>query len=468
MAEWLGVLIAAAVLVIIWQLFRIGAKVRTDGLLREKTSDQLVRLADDVQQALLVNRREMAESGRMLREEVGNRLQGMADGLARSFDQMLAANDRQLKAFSEQLAQTRQQLDGQMNGLSQRLDGQLSSTRAAIDTQLARNAEQLAKIIEVVNGQLRALQEDNSRKLEEMRRTVDEKLHASLEKRLGESFQLVSERLEMVHRGLGEMQSLAAGVGDLKRVLTNVKTRGVWGEVQLESIIEQLLTSGQYEKNVATIPGSSERVEFAVKLPGRDNGLSQIWLPIDAKFPLEDYQNLLNAHEQGDGAAVEACRKRLAGRLVDEAKRIAGKYVAVPHTTDFAIMFLPTEGLYAEGLRIPGLAENLANNHRVVVAGPTTLMAVLNSLRIGFRTLAIEQRSAEVWRILGAIKTEFVKFGNLLDKTSKKIQETGNTIGQAAQRSRAIERQLKKVEGLPADESNRLLELPPLSDGDEE
>ncbi|MCR4399270.1 MAG: DNA recombination protein RmuC [Syntrophomonadaceae bacterium] len=295
-----------------------------------------------------------------------------------------------------------------------------------------------------------------SRFLEQMRAVVDEKLHATLERRLGESFRQVSERLEQVHKGLGEMQSLAAGVGDLKKVLTNVKTRGVWGEVQLGNILEQMLTPDQYAANVATKPHSGERVEFAVRLPGRDEG-SCVWLPIDAKFPQEDYHRLLEATENGDPVAAEEAARQLEQRIRQEARSISEKYIDPPHTTDFAIMFLPTESLYAEVLRRPGLADALQRQYRVNVAGPTTLAALLNSLSLGFRTLAIERRSGEVWTLLGAVKTEFGRFGDILEKTQKKLQEASNSIDQATRRSRTIERKLKGVQELPAVEAARQL-----------
>jgi DNA recombination protein RmuC len=281
-----------------------------------------------------------------------------------------------------------------------------------------------------------------------MRKTVDEKLHATLEQRLGESFKLVSERLEMVHRGLGEMQTLASGVGDLKRVLTNVKTRGTWGELQLEALIEQILTPDQYEKNIATRPGASERVEIAIRFPGRDAD-QPVWLPIDAKFPIEDYQRLLDAQEQADHAMVEESARALEARIRAEAKKICDKYIAPPHTTDFAVMYLPTEGLYAEVLRRPGLAEGLQREYRVVITGPTNTAAMLNSLQMGFRTLAIEQRSSEVWALLGGVKTEFERFGGVIAETEKKLQEAANKFSAVGVRTRAIQRKLKDVQALP-------------------
>lgn len=306
-----------------------------------------------------------------------------------------------------------------------------------------------------VEGRLTAIQADNATKLDEMRRTVDEKLHATLEQRLGESFKLVSERLEQLHRGLGEMQTLAAGVGDLKRVLTNVKTRGTWGEVQLAALLEQMLTTDQFAANVATRPGSNERVDFAIRLPGKDDG-AVVWLPVDAKFPIEDYQRLLDAHEP---AAVEEAAKAIENRLKAEAKSIREKYVSPPHTTDFALLYLPIEGLYAEALRRPGLAEVLQRDFRVSLTGPTTLAAMLNSLQMGFRTLAIEQRSAEVWAVLGAVKTEFGKFGEALAHTKKKLDEASNSISKAETRTRQLSRKLKEVEALPVAEAEQLIGL---------
>ncbi|HLO62574.1 MAG TPA: DNA recombination protein RmuC, partial [Azonexus sp.] len=313
--------------------------------------------------------------------------------------------------------------------------------------------ERFERLKATVEGRLTAIQADNANKLEEMRRTVDEKLHATLEQRLGESFKLVSDRLEQVHRGLGEMQTLAAGVGDLKRVLTNVKTRGTWGEVQLSALLEQLLTADQFAANVATKPGSGERVDFAIRLPGKGDG-AEVWLPIDAKFPIEDYQRLIDALEP---AAIEEAAKAIEVRLKNEAKSIREKYVAPPHTTDFAVLYLPIEGLYAEALRRPGLAEVLQRDYRVSLAGPTTLAAMLNSLQMGFRTLAIEQRSAEVWAVLGAVKTEFGKFGEALAHTKKKLDEASNSIAKAETRTRQLSRKLKEVEALPVADSEQLI-----------
>jgi len=298
---------------------------------------------------------------------------------------------------------------------------------------------------------------------------VDEKLQGTLDKRLGESFKQVSDRLEQVHRGLGEMQTLATGVGDLKRVLSNVKTRGNWGEMQLGNLLEQILTPDQYGRNVKTKPTGNQTVEFAIRLPGpEENDNEGVWLPIDAKFPKEDYERLVDAAERGDATGVEQAAKELDSRVRSEAREIRDKYLAPPHTTDFGLLYLPTEGLYAEVLRRPGLVDSLQREQRVVVVGPTTLAALLNSLQMGFRTLAIQKRSSEVWRVLGAVKTQFGKFGDLLDKVKEKLDETGNTIEDAVHRTRQIEKKLRKVEALPGDEAVALLTEEQSADADED
>ena len=319
------------------------------------------------------------------------------------------------------------------------------------------NEARLEAVRATVEQRLELLRTDNAQKLEHIRLTVDEKLHATLEQRLGESFKLVSDRLEQVHKGLGEMQTLAAGVGDLKKVLTNIKTRGTWGEVQLENLLEQMLTPAQYSKNVATRPGQPWRVEFAIRLPGRDEGKNEFWLPIDAKFPLEDFQRLQDAQERADLAAVELFGKALEDRVRRQAKDIHDKYIEPPYTTDFALLYLPVESLYAEVLRRPGLGDLIQREYQVTLAGPTTLAAILNSLQMGFRTLAIERRSGEVWRLLAAVKTEFGTFGDILAKTKKQLEMVGNTLGAAEIRSRSIERKLRGVEVLPESEATLLL-----------
>lgn len=350
-----------------------------------------------------------------------------------------------------------------LNDLSARLDAfgdsqdaRLHRVTAVLDEKLNQNEMRIEKMRDTLNQSVTRMQEENGKKLEEMRQTVDEKLHATLDKRLGESFSLVSQRLEQVYKGLGEMQNLASGVGDLKKVLTNVKTRGVWGEMQLGTLLAQVLTPGQYDENVAVAPHSSQRVEFAVKLPGREEGAT-VYLPIDSKFPIEDYERLLNAYDMGDQAMIAAASAALQNALRVEAKRIAGKYIVPPYTTDFAVMFLPIEGLYAEALRVRGLTEELQEKHRIVVAGPTTLNALLTSLQVGFRTLAIEKRSGEVWQLLSAVKTEFGKFAGLLEATEKKLHAATESIENASRKTRTIERKLRRVEALDEGKAARLL-----------
>ena len=346
-----------------------------------------------------------------------------------------------LNQFSQTL---QQQMGSNTTTQNSRIDG-FSSQLAML---IKSNEERLAEVRNVLENKLRELQQDNATRLEEMRKTVDERLQSTLEKRLGESFSQVSQHLEQVLKGLGEMNTLAAGVGDLKRVLTNVRSRGTWGEVQLGNLLEQTLTAEQYAKNVATRPGSRERVEYAIRLPGQDSA-HVVWLPVDAKFPVEDYERLLAAQERADASAMEEAGRALENRIKLEARTIREKYVEVPHTTDFAILFLPTEGLYAEVLRRPGLADNLQREFRVSIAGPTTLSALLNSLQMGFRTLAIEKRSAEVWQVLGGVKAEFERFGTVLAATKRQLQTVANSIDQAETRTRQMSRQLRAVEALP-------------------
>jgi DNA recombination protein RmuC len=374
------------------------------------------------------SRGESGEQARGLREELHRLLTNSNEVLTSSVDRISRVQKEKLDAFSTSL---------------ERL---IESNH--------KKAEELRSIVE---ARLKELQADNGVKLEEMRKTVDEKLQGTLEKRLGESFKQVSDRLEAVHKGLGEMQSLATGVGDLKRVLTNVKARGTWGEVQLGNLLEQVLAPEQFERNVSPAGVGRAIVEYAIKLPGRDDAGKAVWLPIDAKFPKEDYERLVEAAEKNDPIAIEQAGKDLEARVKSQAKDIQAKYILPPHTTDFGLLYLPTEGLYAEVLRRPGLVDSIQRNQRVVVVGPTTLAALLNSLQMGFRTLAIQKQSSEVWKVLGAVKMEFGRFGEILDKVKKKIEETGSTIDQASVRSRAIEKSLRQVEALPATEAARKL-----------
>ena len=365
--------------------------------------------------------------------------------LSDRLDAIERGQERQERAQREELGVTR----GEQATAAAQLRGEV---RAALQASEAR----LEALRRTMDEKLSALQQDNARKLEEMRRTVDEKLQGTLEQRLGEAFRAVGERLEAVQRGIGEMQSLASGVGDLKKVLGNVKVRGTWGEIQLGNLLAQMLAPEQYALNVATRPHAAERVEFAVRLPGSERG-AEVLLPIDSKFPIEDYQRLVDASERADAAAVEECGRQLEARIKACAQDIRDKYVNPPSTTDFGILFLPTEGLYAEVARRSGLIELLQRDHRVVVAGPTTLAALLNSLQMGFRTLAIQKRSSEVWQVLGAVKTEFGRFGEVLAGVEKKLVEASHKLGAVGTRSRAIERQLRSVQELPAAEAQAVL-----------
>ena len=402
-------------------------------------------------QALVTTLRDAARADsdrleRELRDELGRNAQ-MARADLGNFQQMLLnqsgdvarTQNEQIDSFRAQLGAMQQLIADQLRALGE------------------ANANRLAEVRGTVQTQLAALQEGNERKLEQMRATVDEKLHATLELRLGESFKQVAERLEKVHQGLGDMRNMARDVGSLNRVLTNVKTRGLIGEYQLGNLLEQVLTPEQYAANVETVPGSNARVEFAVRLPGRRDDGAPLWLPIDAKFPREDYERLLDAQDRADPVAAEAAAKAIETRLRQEAKTIREKYIAAPHTTDFGILFVPTEGLYAEALRRPGLVEALQREHRITLAGPTTLLATLSSLQMGFRTLALEKRSAEVWEVLGAVKSEFQKFGDVLAKTKKKLDEASNQIEFAETRTRMMARKLKAVETLPDGRAQALL-----------
>ena len=388
----------------------------------------LERTERTLKEEIAKNREETTGNARHLREEVVSSLTSFNDSLLKQMTNISELQEGRFKTFSGQLADLTQ-----------------------------TNEQKLEKMRETVEERLKALQEDNTKKLDKMRETVDEKLHSTLERRLGESFKLVSERLELVHKGLGEMQNLAVGVGDLKKVLSNVKTRGILGEIQLGNILEQILTAEQYATNVATKKGSRDHVEFAIKLPGKDDSGDVVYLPLDAKFPREHYDALIAAYEHGDPAAVEGASKLLEGNIKKFAKDIKDKYIDPPHTTDFGIMFLPVEGLYAEVVKRPGLIETLQRDFKIIITGPTTLAAILNSLQMGFRTLAIEKRSSEVWTLLGAVKTEFGKFGDILEKTQKKLQEASNTIEDAAKKSRTIERRLKNVQELPSTETPALI-----------
>ncbi|MEO8447570.1 MAG: DNA recombination protein RmuC [bacterium] len=353
-----------------------------------------------------------------------------------------AESAESIKSFGASLNESLRKLQEQINADAKYNRDELSKTLKSFQETFTQEIKFFSDTLE---KRLKYLQDDNNQKLDKMRETVDEKLQTTLEKRLGESFKFVSDRLEQVHKGLGEMQTLAIGVGDIKRVLSNIKTKGVLGEYQLENILEQLLTKDQYSKNVKTKSGSSANVEFAVKLPGRENN-KPLWLPIDSKFPTQDYQILLDAFDSGNVEEITEGRKNLVKRIKDSAKEIRDKYIDPPNTTDFAIMFLPFEGLYAEVLNNAGLFETIQRDFKITITGPTTLSALLNSLQMGFRTLSIEKRTGEVWEVLGSVKTEFSKFGEILEKTKKKLNEAANTLDTAEVRSRAIEKKLKDVQ----------------------
>ncbi len=436
------------------------------------------------------HRAEAAENERGQRAEQANHYARLAQAIGGRMSQIAQVQSQQIESLTQNLTLLSRGNEERFDQLRATIDAKLGEVTA--DQRTAReesatsfmrfgvglidrmsgvaaaNEKQIVELRGMVEERLVSLQHDNSKKLDEMRLTVDEKLHQTLEARLAQSFKQVSDRLEQVHRGLGEMQSLAIGVGDLKRVLTNVKTRGNWGEVQLGGLLEDLLAPGQFERQVEIRKGSGERVDFAIRLPGRQAEVDVLYLPIDAKFPQEDYQRLVDAQERADVSAIEEHSRQLDARIKLQAKSIHDKYIEAPRTTDFAILFLPTEGLYAEVLRRPALAESVQRDFRVMVAGPTTLAALLNSLQMGFRTLAIEKRSAEVWALLGAVKSDFGKFGLMLARTREKLEQATKTIGDAEHRSRQIERTLKKVESLPTPEAQAMLMNEAEGDGEDE
>ncbi|UDG83196.1 DNA recombination protein RmuC [Candidatus Vallotia lariciata] len=422
-------------------------------------------------------RSQLLESSSVSRADAGAGVTQLQQVLSAQLISIATVQNNQIDSFAQQLSKLTQSNAQQLDAF--RLSGQQQAQYAreeqaialkrfsdTLNQQLAvlseSNERRLSEVRATLEKKLKDIEANNSTKLDEMRRVVDEKLHATLEQRLGESFRMVSDRLEQVHRGLGEMQTLAAGVGDLKKVLTNVKTRGNWGEVQLQALLEQMLTIDQYAKNVATVPHSNERVEFAIRLPGRNESekynAQPVWLPIDAKFPREDYERLIEAQDRADSIGLEDAFRALETRVKLEAKAITDKYVSPPYTTDFALLFLPTEGLYAEILRRPGLTDTLQRDYRVMIAGPTTLAALLNSLQMGFRTLAIEKRSSEVWQVLGAVKTEFGKFGDVLTKTKNQLATVAKSIELAETRTRQMNRKLRDVEALPGEKVAELLE----------
>ncbi len=472
----------------------------------ETFASQLATFAQASGEKLDGVRSESTTGAKLLREEVVTTLKAISETMAKTMKDLAAAEKVQLDAFSGQISsltrssgekldgmrtesvtggkQLREEVIAALKGITESTTktmgevanvqkGQLESMTSAIGKLSDSNEKKLEAIRGTVESELQRMQTDNAKQLEQMRQTVDEKLQGTLEKRLGESFKQVSERLEQVHKGLGEMQTLATGVGDLKKVLTNVKTRGTWGEVQLGALLEQVLNPDQFATNVST-KDAGERVEFAVKLPGQGaNKDEMVWLPIDAKFPVEDYQRLADAQERGELDAMELAGKQLESRVKSCAREISEKYLNPPKTTDFGILFLPTEGLFAEVIRRTGLIEIIQRESRVIIAGPTTLWSILNSLQMGFRTLAIQKRSSEVWNLLAAVKTEWTKYGDVLEAVQKKLHQASDTVGKAQVRSRAIGRQLKDVQELPAGTvaallpANLIEDAMESSDGDE-
>jgi len=460
----------AVVIVIVLQVFLI---------LRSRSADLsplLMQLQQSQQQTGERIERELRaqvqSTGQGTRQELGANLSQFQQTMATQMMSIANLQNSRIASFADQLAKLSEsnaaQLDKVREGMAiqaqlgreeqatslKRFGDTLNQTLAALTQS---NTQRMAEVKATLEERIQSLQNDNAAKLEEMRRTVDEKLHATLEQRLGESFKLVSDRLEKVHQGLGEMQQLAVGVGDLKRVLTNVKTRGTWGEVQLEMLLQQVMTSDQFAKNVETIPGTGAYVEFAIRLPGNGDGGKPVWLPIDAKFPKEQYERLSEAIDRADADGIAAAGRDLERAVRLEAKTIAEKYVSPPLTTDFALLFLPTEGLYAEVMRRPGLSDEVQRIHRVCIAGPSTLSALLNSLQMGFCTLALEKRSSEVWQILGAVKTEFAKFGDVLAATKQTLERAAKSIESAEVRTRQMSRKLKSVEAMPTEKAQKLL-----------
>jgi DNA recombination protein RmuC len=435
----LGCLSAAGLLLLVLLLKRPQYQLEAAQSLAAQTQANMALLTDRLEQLNLAQERQAKD----LRQELLQQLTMFQQTLLHQSAETTRTQNAQIDAFGQQLALMRA-------NLSDTLAQQINAMSEA-------NARRLGEMRATLEAQLTQLQQTNATKLDEMRATVDEKLHATLQARLGESFKQVADRLEQVHKGLGEMQTLATGVGDLKHLLTNVKTRGMFGEAQLEALLEQVLVPDQYAAQIATRPGSKHVVDFAIKLPGKSDTLDCLWLPIDAKFPNEDYERLLDAQQRADKADADAAAKALEARIHLEAKSIADKYIAPPYTTDFAILFLPTEGLYAEVLRRPGLMESLQRDHRITLAGPTTLLAMLGSLQMGFRTLALEKRSSEVWQVLGAVKTEFEKFGGVLAKVKSQTETVLNTLNSAETRSRAMGRALRQVEALPEPQAQALL-----------
>lgn len=444
---WLFIGLAAInIVILVWFAIRRADKHATEATVQSK-AELLGALSATSERLERELRREITESSRGGRQELTQSFGAFQQAVVLQSGEAFRTQNTQIDALT---VQSSQQLAGLQKTLADTLTTQLQGLSES-------NARRMNEVRETMEKQLNQLQTTNSAKLDEMRATVDEKLQNTLQARLGESFKQVADRLEQVHKGLGEMQTLAQGVGDLKHLLTNVKTRGIFGEAQLAGLLEQVFTVDQYGAQIATKPGSKNVVDFAIKLPGRSVDGEPLWLPIDAKFPNEDYERLLEAQANADVVGAESAGKALEVRIRVEAKSISEKYIEPPFTTDFAILFLPTEGLYAEVLRRPGLMESLQREHRITLAGPTTLLAMLSSLQMGFRTLALEKRSSEVWQVLGAVKTEFGKFGGMLDKARSQTETVLKTLTDADVRTRAMGRVLKQVEALPEEQVTKFL-----------
>jgi DNA recombination protein RmuC len=470
--------------------FKAGKKESSNEFIEIKSSiGTLISNLKDTEKGLkdefVINRKEGTETATGLRNEIGNQLNQFTKTFSDQLGNLTKSNEEKLEAirktFEEKLVEFQKNIDGNskesrtelkdnletfkkelndaLKDYKDRLREQFTAFEGTQKTQNVANSEKISELKSSLEKSVKTMQEGNEKKLEEMRKTVDEKLNETLEKRLGESFKQVSERLEAVHKGLGEMQTLAVSVGDLKKVMSNVKSRGVLGEYQLQNIIEDLLTNDQYEKNVKTKVGSGAVVEFAIKMPHGNNLEKMLWLPVDSKFPKEDYESLVDAYEKGDLEKIEIYQKAFIKGIKKNAQDIREKYIDPPNTTEYGIMFLPYESLFGEVLRVPGLFEQLQRDYKITITGPTTLSALLNSLQMGFRTLAIEKRSSEVWDLLGAVKTEFGQFGTILEKTKKKLDEASNVIDSAGVRTRAIERRLRSVQELPQGTITPLIEL---------
>lgn len=458
----------AAILAVVYVAFSMSRFRESAAAMEQTARELLTRLQnvearlDETEETLAKNltsmRREQNETAAAGREEQSRSIAALGDAQAKRVMEIGSVQRESFQNFAKQLAALG---DAQAARIKEISESQ-SESLAAFSNQLANisrlNEEKLEAMRSTVEEKLREMQKGNEEKLEKMRSTVDEQLHATLEKRLGEAFSSVSERLEQVHKGLGEMRALTSDVGDLKKVLSNVKVRGTWGEMQLGALLEQMLIKGQqYVENIATRPRSREVVEFAIVLPGRGEDGAPVYLPIDSKFPMEDYKRIIEASERGDAAALTEAQKALRQRVLDEAKTIHDKYIEPPYTTDFGILYLPVEGLYSEVLRLDGLCERISRAYRVVPAGPTTICALLNSLQMGFRTLAIEKRSSEVWVLLGKVKTQFEKFGEVLEKTQKKIEDAGKELANVGTRTKGINTALKKVQQLPLEDGEEFL-----------